>query len=320
MNRLPRVLVTQSYPHDLLAMLAAQAEVIVPPDLSQSLTSADVGRLAGELTAIINQGEVSIDRELIAAAPRLRIVANASIGINNLALDAMRTRRIWGTNTPDAFVDATADCTLGLLLMLVRRLGKGERFVRAGSWVAFVPGTWDGVLLRGHTLGLIGYGRIGRAVARRAEAFGLHVLHHTRSKSGETGWRPLAELLAASDFVSLHVPLNEDSRGLINAARLAQMKRGAFLLNLARGAVVDEPALIAALQSGHLAGAALDVFADEPHVPVVLREMENVVLTPHVGGGTAEGRRSAQEACVDNVLRVLRGERPRPECVVVAAN
>lgn len=313
-----RILVTRAYPPDLTSKLASEFDVIAPPDEHQSFNYDDVLRQAGGLAAIINQGELSIDAPLIAAAPQLKIVANASIGVNNLALAPMRVRSIWGTNTPEAFVDATADCTLGLLLMVARRMGEGERFVRAGRWRNFAPGTWDGMLLRGRTLGLVGYGRIGRAVAHRAGAFGLNVLHHTRARTNDAGWRSLDELLAVSDFVSLHVPLNDDSRNLINERRLAQMKRGAYLLNLARGPVVDEPALIAALRSGHLGGAALDVFANEPQVPAALIEMENVVLTPHIGGGSKEGRRSAQEACVDNVHRVLRGERPRPECIVVA--
>jgi glyoxylate reductase len=315
----PRILITQPYPSDLLAALGAVGEVVAPPDAHSALGAAELHRHASGLGAIINQGELPIPDALLAAAPRLRIIASASIGVNNLPLDAMRARAIWGTNTPDAFAEATADCTLGLLVMLARRLGEGDRFVRAGRWQSFAPGAWDGMRLRGHTLGVIGFGRIGRAVAERAAAFGLHVSHHTRRPTGLPGWCTLDDLLATADFVALHVPLNDDSRNLLNAARLAQMKRGAFLLNLARGAVVDETALIAALQSGHLAGAALDVFADEPRVPAALRAMENVILTPHLGGGSREGRRHAQELCVENVLRVLRGEAPRPECVVAAA-
>lgn len=318
MSPRPRVLLTQAYPPDILAPLQAAAEVILPESAAAGIAPDVVRRHASELAAVINQGEIPIDVAFLASAPRLRIVANASIGVNNVNLAAARERGVWCTNTPMAFADATADCTIGLLLMLARRLGEGERFVRAGRWREFVPGSWDGMLLRGRTLGLVGFGNIGRAVARRAEPFGVRVVHHTRRPTGQPGWLPLDELLATADFVSLHTPLNDESRGLINAARLARMKRGAFLLNLARGAVVDEPALIAALRSGHLGGAALDVFADEPRVPAELCAMENVVLTPHVGGGSREGRRQAQELCVENVSRVLRGEVPRAECVVSA--
>lgn len=313
-----RVLLVRAYPPDLTAALTSQFEVIAPNDPRQNFSYDDVMRQAGTLSAVISQGDLRIDEALVAAAPQLRIAANESIGANNFVVDAMRRRAIWGTNAPDGFVEATADCTLGLLLMAARRMGEGERFVRAGRWRTFAPGTWDGVLLRGHTLGLVGFGRIGQAVARRAEPFGLTVIHHTRTRSSHPGWRSLDDLLAQSDFVSLHTPLNDDSRGLINERRIAQMKAGAYLLNLARGPVVDEAALITALQTKRLAGAALDVFANEPQVPAALTQMENVVLTPHIGGGSKEGRRSAQETCVENVTRVLTGKPPRPECVVVA--
>jgi glyoxylate reductase len=317
MNTRPVVIVTRRYPTDLLTPLAALADIVMPDDEQGAIEHDEVLGHGGRVAAIITQGELRIDAPLLAAAPGLRIVANTAIGVNNFAQDRMRARGIWGTNTPQAFADATADCALGLLLMLVRRLGEGDRFVRAGRWKTFTPGLWDGVLLRGKTLGIVGYGRIGRAVELRAKAFGLTVVHHTRSGTDRPGWRSLEALLAASDFVSLHVPLTPETRSLIDQVRLAQMKDGACLINLARGPVVDDAALIAALRSGRLAGAALDVFADEPTVPDELRAMENVVLTPHLGGGSREGRREAQEQCLENVLRVLRGERPIAECIVV---
>ncbi len=317
MNTRPLVVITRRYPTDLLTPLAPFADVVMPEEERGAIGHDEVLRHGGRVAAIINQGELRIDAPLLAAAPALRIVANTAIGVNNFAQDHMRARSIWGTNTPQAFAEATADCTLGLLLMLVRRLGEGDRFVRAGRWKTFTPGLWDGVLLRGKTLGIVGYGRIGRAVELRAKAFGLTVVHHTRSGTDRPGWRSLEALLAASDFVSLHVPLTPQTRSLIDQVRLAQMKDGACLINLARGPVVDEAALIAALRSGRLAGAALDVFADEPTVPDELRAMENVVLTPHLGGGSREGRREAQKQCVENVLRVLRGEHPIDECIVV---
>jgi glyoxylate reductase len=313
----PLVLITRRYPTDVLASLAGSAKILMPATDDSVFGLEAVKRQEGRIAAIITQGDLSIDAELLAAAPHLRIVANAAIGTNNLAIDLMRERKVWGTNTPEAFVDATADCTLAHLLVLARRLGEADRFVRAGKWKRFEPGRWDGVLLRGKTLGIVGFGRIGRAVAVRAAAFGLKVIHHNSRGSAHTDWRPLERLLAESDIVSLHLPLTPATHGVINATRLAQMKLGAWLLNVARGPLIDEAALVAALQSGRLAGAALDVFADEPEVPPALREMENVVLSPHLGGGSHEGRRQAQELCVDNVLRVLSGEQPRPECVIV---
>lgn len=314
---MPGVLITSPYPPELLGELSRRAEIFMPAPGEPFWGYDRIARHAAGLAAVITQGEVRIDAALIAAAPRLQIVANASIGTNNLDPDALRRGGVWGTNTPHAFVDATADCTLGLLLNLARRLGEAERFVRAGHWTRFEPGRWDGLRLRGLTLGVVGFGRIGRAVARRAEAFGLRVIHHTRSNPGAPGWRPLDELLAESDFVSLHLPLNDASRNLIDAGRLAAMKPTAFLINMARGGVVEPEALIAALRAGRLAGAALDVFADEPLVPLELRQMENVVLTPHLGGGSIQGRAEAQSLCVDNVLRVLSGGEPRADCIAV---
>jgi glyoxylate reductase len=314
----PFVVITRRYPAELIAPLSAHAEILMPADELGAMGLNEVRNRGDHVAAIITQGDLRIDGELLRAAPQLRIVANASIGVNNFNTELMRARGVWGTNTPDAFVDATADCTLGLLVALARRLSEGDRFVRAGRWDHFEPGRWDGVLLRDKTLGLVGYGRIGRAVEARAKAFGLRVVHHNRSGTGQPGWRTLEALLAEADFVSLHVPLTTETHRLIDAPRIALMKPGARLLNLARGPVVDETALIAALRSGHVAGAALDVFADEPNVSPALREMENVVLTPHLGGGSLEGRRLAQSLCVENVRRVLSGEDPRPECVVVS--
>jgi glyoxylate reductase len=318
MTTKPLVLITRRYPADLATILSAGAEVLMPATDAEPLDPEEARAEAGRVVGIITQGDWRIDAPLVASFPLLRIVANAAIGTNNLDHDLMRSRGIWGTNTPEAFVDATADCTLGHLLVLARRLGEADRFVRAGKWKQFEPGRWDGVLLRGKTMGIVGYGRIGRAVAVRAAAFGLKVIHHDSAGTAHADWRPLERLLAESDIVSLHLPLTPATHGLINATRLAEMKPGAWLLNVARGPLVDEAALVAALQSGRLAGAALDVFVDEPNVPLALREMENVALSPHLGGGSHEGRRQAQDLCVDNVVRVLRGESPRPECVVVS--
>lgn len=266
---------------------------------------------APELAAIISQGELRVDKELLDRAPQLQIVASASVGVDMLDLELMTLRGIFATNAPSHIAEATADCTLALLLALLRRLPEADRHVRAGRWRKFQPGRWDGALLRGKTLGLVGNGTIGRAVAVRARGFGLKVIHYQRTPGSAPGYRSLERLLAEADIVSLHVPLNADSRRLMNAARLRRMKRGAWLINVSRGQVVDESALIRALKSGRLAGAALDVFAREPRVPAALRRRHDVVLTPHLGGGTRESRLAAWKACVANVARVLAGHRPR---------
>jgi len=284
--------------------------VVMGPAGGDLMPRARLLEFAPEVFGIINQAELRVDHELLGRAPNLRIVANMSAGVDNLDLDALRQSGVYATNVPGAFVDATADFTLGMIVALARRLVPADRYVRSGAWNGFQPGAWDGTLLKGKTLGIVGYGAIGQAVGQRAAGFGLRLLHHTRTVSGAEGYASLERLLRESDFVSLHVPLNAGSRGLINAARLAEMKPGACLINLSRGRVVDETALVAALKSGHLGGAALDVFEDEPRVHPELPGMENVVLTPHIGGGTREGRQFARDFCVRNVARVLAGERP----------
>lgn len=280
------------------------------PGGGDTLPREEVLRHAPRLSAIICRGELQVDAELLERAPNLRIVASASVGVDKLDLPRMEERGVFATNAPDYFVEATADYTMGAILSLLRRLPEADRYVRAGRWRSFQPGAWDGALLRGKVLGLIGFGAIGRAVARRAEGFGLTVIHYRRTESSDPGFTPLPELLARSDIVSLHVPLNGDSRTLMNAARIRRMKKGAYLINASRGPVVDEPALISALESGRLAGAALDVFADEPRVPQALRRLPNTLLTPHLGGGTIESRRHSSLTCATAVARVLSGRRP----------
>jgi glyoxylate reductase len=277
---LPLVLITNTAPPEVLAPLDGVARFIQGPAGGDLMPRAEVLRLAPALAGIINQAELRVDAELLAAAPQLKIVANVAMGINNFDLNAMRSRGVIATNVPAAFTESTADCT------------------------------WDGTLLHGKTLGLVGYGRIAQAVESRACAFGMRVIHYRRAPDGAPGYTPLDALLAQSDFVSLHTPLNADSDRLINAARLAQMKRGAFLINMARGRVVDEAALVTALQSGHLSGAGLDVFEDEPRVHPALLTMSQVVLAPHLGGGTKESRFQARLLCAQNIAAVLQGQPP----------
>ena len=309
--QLPLVLITNSVPPAALAPLTGLARVVMGPTNGDLMSRAEVLRLAPELAGIINQAELRVDRELLARAPNLKIVANISIGVDNLDLAEMTRCGVFATNIPHAFVDATADLTFGMILLLARRVLEADCYVRSGAWRGFQPGVWDGALLAGKTLGIVGYGGIGQAVERRARAFGLRVLHHQRTSGSAPGQVLLDQLLQESDFVSLHVPLNSDSAGLINAERLQRMKQGAYLINASRGRVVDESALVAALQSGHLAGAGLDVFENEPQVHPALVTMKNVVLTPHIGGGTRESRHHARHGCAENVALVLSGQRPK---------
>lgn len=308
-----RVLCTQRLPDDLLIPLTGTGIVAPAGSNGDLMSQAEVLAQVASVDAIINQAELRVDAELLEAAPRLRIVANIARGYDNLDLPLLTARGVWATNVPDAFAAPTAEVALGLMLMVMRRLAEGARCVRDGSWSDFEPGRWDGWTLDGKTLGLVGYGKIARATARRAEAFGMTVIHHRRTPeaTGAAGWRPLPDLLREADVVSLHVPATPETFHLIDTAALALMKSGAILINTARGSVVDETALIAALTRGHLAGAGLDVTEHEPKVPAALHQMPNVVITPHLGGGTRESRQAARHLAVTNVAAVLRGQRPQ---------
>jgi glyoxylate reductase len=243
--------------------------------------------------------------------PGLRIVANYGVGYDRVDVVACAERGVLVTNTPGVLDDATADLAFALILAARRRLVEGDRLVRAGRWDA----SWsEGSLAQevaGSTLGVVGLGRIGSAVARRARGFDMRVLY-TRRQPVETGlgsYRELDELLAESDVVTLHVPLTPETRGLIDARRLALLRAGACLVNTARGEIVDEPALVTELASGRIR-AGLDVFADEPNVPQELLQLDNVVLTPHIGSATVEAREAMTRLVVDNLLAVERGDPP----------
>ncbi|MCE9589913.1 MAG: D-glycerate dehydrogenase [Planctomycetes bacterium] len=305
------VLMVNRVAEDQLEPLRGLARITYGPDDGTFTPRDEVLRLAPTLDGIICYAELKVDPELLDAAPRLRIIANAAIGTDNLDGPLMEKYGVWATNTPDTYTDATADCALALILSASRHIAKGDRFIRRGEWVEFRPNRWEGTLLSGKTLGLVGYGAIGRAVRKRAESFGMRVIFHRRSPVADPAYRAdLGVLLAESDYVSLHTPLTKETFHMIDARRLAQMKQGAVLVNMARGRVVDEPALVAALESGHLSSAGLDVFENEPSVHPALMKMENVTLTPHVGGATRESRQQARLLSARNVAAALRGERP----------
>lgn len=235
--------------------------------------------------------------------PGLRLVANYGVGHDTIDVAACNERGVAVTNTPGVLDAAVADLTLALILATRRHLVASDRFVREGRWRrGWARPELLGHDLAGSTLGLVGLGRIGSEVTRRAEAFGMRVVHHRRSDG-----LPLDELLAASDVVSLHVPLTGETRGLISRERLALLPDGATLVNTARGAIVDEEALVEELVSGRIS-AGLDVFAAEPHVPERLCNLANVVLTPHIASATAETRAAMTRVVVDNVLAFLRGD------------
>jgi glyoxylate reductase len=262
-----------------------------------------------DVEALVVVAEVVDDRRLD-LLPNLRIVANYGVGYDGVDVEACARRGVAVTNTPGVLDAATADLAFGLLLAARRRIVEGDRYIRDGRW-----GTdWaEAVLLAdevsGATLGIVGLGRIGGAVARRARAFDMRVLYTRRRGGEDDAYRPLDDLLAEADVVSLHVPLTEETQGLVDARRLGLMRDGACLVNTARGAIVDEEALVGELVSGRLR-AGLDVFAHEPSVPRELLDLPNVVLTPHIGSGTGATRAAMTRVLVDNVLAVRDGREP----------
>jgi glyoxylate reductase len=266
-------------------------------------------RVAGKL-ALISMVTDAVDRSVIEAGTSLRVIANAAVGYNNIDVAAARERGIIVTNTPGVLTDATADLTWALILAVTRRLGEGERWVRRREWPGWAFDQLLGMELRGKQLGIIGWGRIGRAVADRAAAFGMTVAYSSRSGGGSGDGMPMDRLLSTSDVVSLHVPLNDATRHLIDQPALARMKRSAYLINTSRGPVVDEAALAWALKNRLIAGAALDVYEREPIVHDDLFALENVVLAPHLGSATSETRTAMADLAVRNVIAVLNGEPP----------
>lgn len=311
-----RVVITREVPADLVAQELGDHEVLQGP-AGVGFDDAALRAVLPRADALVTWGFVRVDATILDLAPRLRIVANIAAGTDNLDLAELERRAVWATNVPDAFATPTAEVAMALMLAVMRRVSEGERFVRSGAWHASEPGRFDGFTLEGKQLGLVGFGRIARAVARRAGAFGMHVVYHARSEAPADVARslaaegmPLDSLLASSDVVSLHVPLTPATHHLIGAKELARMKPGAVLINTARGKVVDEVALVAALEAGRLGGAGLDVFHEEPSVPEALLELPNVTVTPHLGGATREARREAQRHALRNVRAVLEGNAP----------
>jgi glyoxylate reductase len=260
-----------------------------------------------EILAVV---AATVDEALLELLPNLRLVANYGVGYDGIDVDACARRGVAVTNTPEALGIATADLTMALVLAVRRRVVEGDQFVRDGKWAAgWHVGELLGDEVRDATLGIVGHGRIGRAVATRARAFGMRVVYTRRSADRDESYRELDDLLREADVVTLHVPLTEETRGLVDRRRLALLRDGACLINTARGAIVDEAALVDELRSGRLR-AGLDVFVDEPGVPERLLELPNVVLLPHLGSATRGTREAATAELVANIKAVLDGRQP----------
>jgi glyoxylate reductase len=259
-----------------------------------------------------------VDDEMLSLLPSVRQVSSYGVGVNHIELAAAARRGIVVTNTPDVVTDATADLAMALLLAAARRVCEGDRLIRAGGWREAAPEFLLGREVTGKTLGIVGFGRIGQAMARRASGFGMRILYSGPREVGFPGATrvELDALLGSSDFVSIHCPLTDATRDLLSRERIARMKPGAILVNTSRGPVVDEDAVAEALEEGRLFAAGLDVFRSEPQVPERLRRAENAVLTPHVGSGTLETRTAMARMVWDEILRRVTGRPPAHPVVV----
>jgi glyoxylate reductase len=263
-----------------------------------------------------------IDAKIIERAPNLKIIANYAVGYNNIDLKAANARMIPVSNTPGVLTEATADLTMGLIISVARRIVEGDKYLRAGRFAGWAPELLLGFDVYGKTLGIIGMGRIGKAVAKRAHGFGMNVLYHDTRRLSEDAentigvrYCELKQLLREADFVSIHAPLSEDTRHLISVDALRSMKDTAYLINVSRGAIVDESALVTALRSNAIAGCALDVYENEPNVAPELMEMSNVVLVPHIGSASLEARTKMALMVVENLVAVLIDDKRPPNIV-----
>jgi glyoxylate/hydroxypyruvate/2-ketogluconate reductase len=297
---------------EVLAHLAQYVELRAETD-ERKHTSAELREKLADVDGAIVGLSDRIDGEVIAGNRRLRAVANLAVGYNNLDVPALTAAGIVATNTPDVLNETTADYAWALLLAAARRLSSAERWLRAGQWREGMRfHDWLGMDVHGKTLGILGMGRIGQAIARRAYGFNMTVLYHNRSRLLEdvereyrASWVDKPELLKRADHLMLVLPYNAQNHHVIGAAELALMKPTAVLVNIARGGIIDDAALAAALREGRLAAAGLDVFEGEPAVHLALRELDNVVLSPHIASASADTRRAMAQLAADNLLAAL---------------
>ena len=312
MDTRPTLYLSRLLPDPVMAIVRERFQLVqdphdalpTPPVLREGLCQADA--------AIVTLGD-RIDAETIQAATRLKILANYAVGYNNIDLAAARQRGLIVTNTPDVLTDATADLTWALLLATARRVVEGDALVRSGGWTGWSPTQLLGAEVSGKTLGIIGMGRIGQAVAHRAVGFRMPVLYHTSrplatsSLPREWEYRSLRDLLGEADVVTIHVPLTPATHHLIGARELGWMRSTAFVINTARGPLVDEEALVDALKRGIIVGAGLDVYEQEPALHSALAQLKQVVLLPHLGSATLHARVQMGLVCLENIQAVLDG-------------
>jgi glyoxylate reductase len=308
----PVVVATRALPEPSLSTLEPDFEVRV---LGYAPTELELAAEVAEAEALITLVSDPVTEKVLDAGRKLKIVAQYAVGVDNIDRAAAAARGIAVTNTPNVLTDATADLTMALLLALARRVVEGDRMVRAGGFAGWMPDLLLGSDLKGKTLGIVGPGRIGRAVTRRARAFGMTVIACGRTPRDENDPDDpprvsFEDLLRRSDVVSLHLPLTAETRRMFDLPTFSRMKPGSFFLNTARGGLMDETALVRALDDGPIAGAGLDVYENEPGITPGLRDHDRAVLMPHAGSATVETRREMARMAVEDVRRVLNGEKP----------
>jgi lactate dehydrogenase-like 2-hydroxyacid dehydrogenase len=315
----PKILLTRRWPHAVEAVLSERFDATFNID-DLPMSPQAIAEALQVYDAVLPTVSDKLPASVFEGGPvRTKILGNFGVGYNHIDIAGAKAQGIAVTNTPGVLTDCTADIAMLLLLTVARRGGEGERQIRADAWKGWCPTHMIGTKVSGKTVGIIGFGRIGKAFAQRCHfGFGMDVVFYNRStvdpaEAARYGARQLAtveDVLAAADFVSLHCPGGAENRHLMNAARFAAMKPSAFLINTARGDVVDEVALIAALETGVIRGAGLDVYEAEPHVPEKLRGFENVVLLPHLGSATEETRNAMGMKVVDNITAFFEGKEP----------
>ena len=315
--RNPRVVVTQALPGQIMDRMAALFDTRL--NRKEAHLSADELRAAvADCDVLVPTVTDAVDADLLAAGPRLKLIANFGAGVNHIDLRAARARGVVVTNTPGVLTEDTADMVMALIVSVPRRLAEGEKLVRSGAWTGWSPGGMLGRRIGDKALGIVGMGRIGQAVARRARAFHLSIHYHNRhrlpgvveAELGATWHADLDAMLAAVDVLTIHTPRNADSENLIDRRRIGLLRTHVHLINTSRGGIVDEEALVDALEGGRLAGAGLDVWRHEPEIDPRLLALPNIVMTPHMGSATYEGRIATGEKVIANIRMWADGHRP----------
>ena len=315
-----KVLVTGIIPEEVMNLIQSEHEVEANEE-DRPIERERLLRAINDKDGLLCMITDTIDAALLERAPRLKMIANYGVGFNNIDLEAATKKSILVSNTPGVLTDATADTTFALILATARRVAEGDRQTRQGEFRFWAPFHFLGHEVSGKTLGIIGMGRIGRAVVNRARGFNMNILYYdshpleaSEEKSLGVKFVDMDTLISTADFISLHVPLTDETHHLINHQTFTKMKPTAYLINTSRGPVVDEKALVESLQKGKIAGAGLDVYENEPDLTLGLAELSNVVLLPHVGSATIETRTKMAQLAAENLLAGLRGERP-PNCL-----